>query len=223
MGQGSTVKLIGNSVISFMLEALCEGIVLGRKAGLSIETIVEVDPGLGLRLPLLRLQGRRDREARLRGALRDRPPGQGPDPDARAGRGPPGADAGPRGDPRGLPGGAGPGPRPRGHLRGGEGPGEVRRACRPNATCEQPAAAGFAGRLPRLAARWAQPGRCGCHSRGALAHRRGIRHSVDPAAQSLAPEVPRVPRRRRRSPAAGSAPAREGGSGAPKRAHALPR
>jgi glyoxylate/succinic semialdehyde reductase len=42
MGQGTRVKLIGNSVISFMLEALCEGIVLGRKAGLSIETIVEV-------------------------------------------------------------------------------------------------------------------------------------------------------------------------------------
>ena len=33
MGQGSTVKLIGNSVISFMLEALCEGIVLGPQGG----------------------------------------------------------------------------------------------------------------------------------------------------------------------------------------------
>jgi 3-hydroxyisobutyrate dehydrogenase len=42
IGQGSTIKLIGNTVISFMLEALCEGIVVGRKAGLSIEKIVEV-------------------------------------------------------------------------------------------------------------------------------------------------------------------------------------
>jgi 3-hydroxyisobutyrate dehydrogenase-like beta-hydroxyacid dehydrogenase len=51
MGQGTTVKLIGNSVISFMLEALCEGIVLGRKAGLSIETIVEVIQASGFASP----------------------------------------------------------------------------------------------------------------------------------------------------------------------------
>ena len=42
MGQGSTMKLIGNSFISLMLEALCEGIVVGRRAGLPIETILEV-------------------------------------------------------------------------------------------------------------------------------------------------------------------------------------
>jgi 3-hydroxyisobutyrate dehydrogenase len=42
MGRGSTVKLIGNSVISLMLEALCEGLVVGRKAGIPAETILEV-------------------------------------------------------------------------------------------------------------------------------------------------------------------------------------
>ena len=51
MGQGSTVKLIGNSVISLMLEALCEGIVLGRKAGLPIEKIVEVIQASGFASP----------------------------------------------------------------------------------------------------------------------------------------------------------------------------
>jgi 3-hydroxyisobutyrate dehydrogenase len=51
MGQGSTVKLIGNSVISLMLEALCEGIVLGRKAGLPMEKILEVIQASGFSSP----------------------------------------------------------------------------------------------------------------------------------------------------------------------------
>ncbi len=42
MGQGMAMKLIGNSFISLMLEALCEGVVVGRRAGLPIETILEV-------------------------------------------------------------------------------------------------------------------------------------------------------------------------------------
>src|SRR2546427_9245841 len=42
IGQASTVKLIGNTIISFMLEGFCEGVVLGRKAGVSLETILEV-------------------------------------------------------------------------------------------------------------------------------------------------------------------------------------
>ena len=57
MGQGSTVKLIGNSVISFMLEALCEGIVVGRKAGLSIDTIVEVIQASGYASPYYAFKG----------------------------------------------------------------------------------------------------------------------------------------------------------------------
>jgi 3-hydroxyisobutyrate dehydrogenase len=57
MGQGSTVKLIGNSVISFMLEALCEGIVAGRRAGLPIETIVEVIQASGYASPYYAFKG----------------------------------------------------------------------------------------------------------------------------------------------------------------------
>jgi len=44
-------------VISFMLEALCEGIVLGRKAGLSIETIVEVIQASGYASPYYAFKG----------------------------------------------------------------------------------------------------------------------------------------------------------------------
>jgi len=57
MGQGSTVKLIGNGVISFMLEALCEGIVLGRKAGVPLETIVEVIQASGYASPYYAFKG----------------------------------------------------------------------------------------------------------------------------------------------------------------------
>jgi len=57
MGQGSTVKLIGNSVISFMLEALCEGIVLGRKAGVPLETVVEVIQASGYASPYYAFKG----------------------------------------------------------------------------------------------------------------------------------------------------------------------
>jgi 3-hydroxyisobutyrate dehydrogenase-like beta-hydroxyacid dehydrogenase len=41
-GQASIVKLIGNLLISFMLEGFCEGLVLGEKAGVSQETLLEV-------------------------------------------------------------------------------------------------------------------------------------------------------------------------------------
>ena len=57
MGCGSTVKLIGNSVISFMLEALCEGIVLGRRAGLKVETILEVIQASGYASPYYAFKG----------------------------------------------------------------------------------------------------------------------------------------------------------------------
>jgi 3-hydroxyisobutyrate dehydrogenase-like beta-hydroxyacid dehydrogenase len=57
MGQGSAMKLIGNGVISFMLEALCEGIVVGRRAGLSIETIVEVVQASGYSSPYYAFKG----------------------------------------------------------------------------------------------------------------------------------------------------------------------
>jgi len=62
MGQGSTMKLIGNGLISFMLEGLCEGIVLGRKAGLSIETILEVVQSSGYASPYFAFKGTQIRQ-----------------------------------------------------------------------------------------------------------------------------------------------------------------
>jgi 3-hydroxyisobutyrate dehydrogenase-like beta-hydroxyacid dehydrogenase len=57
MGQGSTMKLIGNSFISLMLQTLCEGIVVGRRAGLSIETILEVVAASGYSSPYFTFKG----------------------------------------------------------------------------------------------------------------------------------------------------------------------
>jgi 3-hydroxyisobutyrate dehydrogenase-like beta-hydroxyacid dehydrogenase len=57
IGQASLVKLIGNTFISFMLEALCEGIVVGRKAGLSIETLLEVVMASGFASPYFTFKG----------------------------------------------------------------------------------------------------------------------------------------------------------------------
>jgi len=57
MGQGSTMKLIGNSFISLMLEALCEGIVVGRRAGLTIEAILEVVQASGFASPYYAFKG----------------------------------------------------------------------------------------------------------------------------------------------------------------------
>jgi 3-hydroxyisobutyrate dehydrogenase-like beta-hydroxyacid dehydrogenase len=57
MGQGSTMKLIGNSLISLMLEALCEGIVVGRRAGLPLETILEVIQASGFASPYYNFKG----------------------------------------------------------------------------------------------------------------------------------------------------------------------
>lgn len=50
-GQASVVKLIGNAMISFMLEGLCEGLVLGKKAGIPLETILEVIMASGYASP----------------------------------------------------------------------------------------------------------------------------------------------------------------------------
>ena len=79
------VKLIGNTIISFMLEGLCEGLVVGRKAGLSIETMLEVVMASGYASPYFTFKGGRHRAARLRHALLHRPAGEGPGPDARRG------------------------------------------------------------------------------------------------------------------------------------------
>ncbi len=56
-GQASVVKLIGNSIISFMLEGLCEGILVGRQAGLSQEKILEVVMASGYASPYYSFKG----------------------------------------------------------------------------------------------------------------------------------------------------------------------
>jgi len=57
MGQGSTMKLIGNHFISLMLEALAEGVVVGRKHGLPLETILEVVQASGFASPYFAFKG----------------------------------------------------------------------------------------------------------------------------------------------------------------------
>lgn len=57
MGLGSVTKLVGNTVISFMIEGLCEGLVLGRKAGLSVETMLDVIQSSGFASPYYAFKG----------------------------------------------------------------------------------------------------------------------------------------------------------------------
>jgi 3-hydroxyisobutyrate dehydrogenase-like beta-hydroxyacid dehydrogenase len=51
IGHGSVVKLIGNSLISYMLEGLCEGLVVAKKAGVSTEKLLEVVMASGYASP----------------------------------------------------------------------------------------------------------------------------------------------------------------------------
>jgi 3-hydroxyisobutyrate dehydrogenase-like beta-hydroxyacid dehydrogenase len=57
VGQASVMKLVGNTIISFMLEGLCEGVVVGRKAGLPLETILEVVQASGFASPYFPFKG----------------------------------------------------------------------------------------------------------------------------------------------------------------------
>jgi 3-hydroxyisobutyrate dehydrogenase-like beta-hydroxyacid dehydrogenase len=57
-GQGSTAKLIGNSIISFMLEGLCEAAVLAQKAALPLSTVLEVIAASGFASPYFEFKGR---------------------------------------------------------------------------------------------------------------------------------------------------------------------
>jgi 3-hydroxyisobutyrate dehydrogenase len=57
MGQGSVMKLIGNTMISFMLEGLCEGLVVGRRAGLEVDTMLEVIMASGFASPYYTFKG----------------------------------------------------------------------------------------------------------------------------------------------------------------------
>lgn len=57
MGDGSTVKLIGNTFISFLLEALCETAVLARKAEIPLEKVLEVVMASGFSSPYFPFKG----------------------------------------------------------------------------------------------------------------------------------------------------------------------
>lgn len=56
-GMASVAKLVGNTLISFMLEGLCEGLVVGRKAGLPIEKVLEVVMASGYASPYYMFKG----------------------------------------------------------------------------------------------------------------------------------------------------------------------
>jgi 3-hydroxyisobutyrate dehydrogenase-like beta-hydroxyacid dehydrogenase len=56
-GQASVVKLVGNTLISFMLEGLCEGAVVARKAGVSLATVLEVVMASGFASPYFTFKG----------------------------------------------------------------------------------------------------------------------------------------------------------------------
>jgi 3-hydroxyisobutyrate dehydrogenase-like beta-hydroxyacid dehydrogenase len=57
MGAGATVKLIGNTFITFMLEALSECSVIAKKAGVPLETVLEVVQSSGFSSPYYNFKG----------------------------------------------------------------------------------------------------------------------------------------------------------------------
>lgn len=57
VGSASVVKLIGNTLISFMLEGLCEGLVAARKAGVPAEKVIEVVMASGYASPYYTFKG----------------------------------------------------------------------------------------------------------------------------------------------------------------------
>jgi 3-hydroxyisobutyrate dehydrogenase-like beta-hydroxyacid dehydrogenase len=57
-GKAQTVKLIGNTIISFMLEGFCESAVLAQKAGVSLDTLLEVIAASGFASPYFEFKGR---------------------------------------------------------------------------------------------------------------------------------------------------------------------
>ncbi|HVR72174.1 MAG TPA: NAD(P)-dependent oxidoreductase [Vicinamibacteria bacterium] len=57
LGEASIVKLVGNTVISFMLEGLCEGAVVARKAGVPLAKLLEVVMASGFASPYFAFKG----------------------------------------------------------------------------------------------------------------------------------------------------------------------
>jgi len=61
-GQGALMKLVGNSLISFMLEGLCEGLTVAKKGGLSTDKVLEVIAASGFASPYYAFKGSAIRE-----------------------------------------------------------------------------------------------------------------------------------------------------------------
>ena len=61
-GQGALMKLLGNTLISFMLEGLCEALVVGQKGGLEIAQVLEVIAASGFSSPYYAFKGQAIRE-----------------------------------------------------------------------------------------------------------------------------------------------------------------
>ena len=57
VGDAAVVKLVGNSVISFMLQGLCEGMVMARKAGIPAQTLLDVIMASGYASPYFAFKG----------------------------------------------------------------------------------------------------------------------------------------------------------------------
>lgn len=57
LGQAAMVKLVGNTIISFMLQGLCEGATVARKAGIALETVLEVVMASGFASPYYAFKG----------------------------------------------------------------------------------------------------------------------------------------------------------------------
>jgi 3-hydroxyisobutyrate dehydrogenase len=57
LGQASVVKLVGNTIISFMLEGYCEGAVVAQKAGVPLQKVLEVVMASGFASPYFAFKG----------------------------------------------------------------------------------------------------------------------------------------------------------------------
>lgn len=57
-GQGALMKLVGNTLISFMLEGLCEGLVVAEKGGLPVDKVLEVIAASGFSSPYFAFKGK---------------------------------------------------------------------------------------------------------------------------------------------------------------------
>jgi 3-hydroxyisobutyrate dehydrogenase-like beta-hydroxyacid dehydrogenase len=57
LGDASVVKLIGNTIISFMLEGFCEGLVVARKNEIPLQTVLDVVMASGFASPYFAFKG----------------------------------------------------------------------------------------------------------------------------------------------------------------------